>query len=112
MFRLSKPKSCCALQGEVLEQQFGEEEAAFRTLDLYTSAVLESSLAPTKAPKPEWRTIMAEMSKARRPAPCPLPCMQPACTVTDVQRASCPRSGLWVTWLPCARASPEKRGSG
>lgn len=51
------------LQGEVLEQQFGEEEAAFRTLDLYTSAVLESSLAPTKAPKPEWREIMAHMSK-------------------------------------------------
>ena len=112
MFWLSKPKSCCALQGEVLEQQFGEEEAAFRTLDLYTSAVLESSLAPTKAPKPEWRTIMAEMSKARRPAPCSLPCMQPACTVTDVQHASCPRSGPWVTWLPCARASPEKRCSG
>lgn len=51
------------LQGEVLEQQFGEEEAAFRTLDLYTSAVLEASLAPTKAPKPEWREVMVEMSK-------------------------------------------------
>lgn len=30
-----------SLQGEVLEQQFGEAEVAFRTLDLYTSAVLE-----------------------------------------------------------------------
>ena len=30
-----------AAQGEVLEQQFGEAEVAFRTLDLYTSAVLE-----------------------------------------------------------------------
>lgn len=29
------------VQGEVLEQQFGEAEVAFRTLDLYTSAVLE-----------------------------------------------------------------------
>jgi phosphoenolpyruvate carboxylase len=51
------------VQGEVLEQQFGEEEAAFRTLDLYTSAVLEASLAPTKKPKPEWREVMAQMSK-------------------------------------------------
>jgi phosphoenolpyruvate carboxylase len=47
----------------VVEQQFGEEEAGFRTLDLYTSAVLEASLAPTQAPKPEWRAVMAEMSK-------------------------------------------------
>ncbi len=56
----------------MLEQQFGEEEAAFRTLDLYTSAVLEASLAPTKAPKPEWREVMAQMSKVRAPAlpPC------------------------------------------
>lgn len=51
------------VQGEVLEQQFGEAEVAFRTLDLYTSAVLEASLNPTNAPKPEWREVMAEMSK-------------------------------------------------
>ena len=47
----------------MLEQQFGEAEVAFRTLDLYTSAVLEASLNPTNAPKTEWRSVMAEMSQ-------------------------------------------------
>ena len=55
----------CLHQGEVLEQQFGEAEVAFRTLDLYTSAVLEASLNPTKAPKTEWRSVMADMSQVR-----------------------------------------------
>ena len=53
----------CMHQGEVLEQQFGEAEVAFRTLDLYTSAVLEASLNPTNAPKAEWRSVMAQMSQ-------------------------------------------------
>lgn len=51
------------VQGEVVEQQFGEEEIAFRTLDLYTSAVLEATLAPSSAPKPEWRAVMSELSE-------------------------------------------------
>lgn len=51
------------IQGEVVEQQFGEKEVCFRTLDLYTSAVLEASLNPTDPPKPEWREAMSEMSK-------------------------------------------------
>ena len=54
-------------QGETLEQQFGEKEVCFRTLDLYTSAVLESTLSPTRAPKPEFRPAMDAMSKARAP---------------------------------------------
>ena len=53
------------VQGETLEQQFGEKEVCFRTLDLYTSAVLESALNPTRPPKPEFRTAMDAMSKAR-----------------------------------------------
>ena len=52
----------CA-QGEVIEQQFGEKELCFRTLDLYTSAVLEASLNPTTSPKPEWRGAMDLMSE-------------------------------------------------
>ena len=52
-------------QGETLEQQFGEKEVCFRTLDLYTSAVLESALNPTRPPKPDYRTAMDAMSKAR-----------------------------------------------
>ena len=46
-----------------MEQQFGEKEVCFRTLDLYTSAVLEASLNPTKHPKKEYREVMATMSK-------------------------------------------------
>jgi len=51
------------VQGEVIEQQFGEEEVCFRTLDLYTSAVLEAGLDPPPAPKPEWRAMMAALSR-------------------------------------------------
>lgn len=39
------------VQGEIIEQQFGEKEVAFRTLDLYTSAVLEAVMDPPPAPK-------------------------------------------------------------
>ena len=52
-------------QGETLEQQFGEKEVCFRTLDLYTSAVLESTLNPVVQPKADFRTALNEMSKAR-----------------------------------------------
>ena len=51
------------MQGETLEQQFGEQEVCFRTLDQYTSAVLESTLNPVVQPKEEFRTAMDEMAK-------------------------------------------------
>jgi phosphoenolpyruvate carboxylase len=51
------------VQGEVVEQQFGEKEIAFRTMDLYTGAVLEATLAPTQQPSQVWRDTMAEMAK-------------------------------------------------
>ncbi|KAK9811208.1 hypothetical protein WJX73_010686 [Symbiochloris irregularis] len=51
------------IQGETMEQQFGEKEVCFRTLDLYTSAVLEASLNPAATPKQEYRDAMAEMSQ-------------------------------------------------
>eukprot|EP00877_Chromochloris_zofingiensis_P014491 jgi/Chrzof1/9296/UNPLg00263.t1_PEPC1[v5.2] len=50
------------IQGETIEQQFGEKEVCFRTLDLYTSAVLEAALDPPSNPKQEWRDIMAKLS--------------------------------------------------
>lgn len=59
--------ACGVVQGETLEQQFGEKEVCFRTLDLYTSAVLESTLNPVVQPKAEFRSVMAEMSKVRTP---------------------------------------------
>ena len=46
-----------------MEQQFGEKEVCFRTLDLYTSAVLESTLNPVVQPKAEFRSVLNEMSK-------------------------------------------------
>jgi phosphoenolpyruvate carboxylase len=52
-------------QGETLEQQFGEKESCFRTLDLYTSAVLESSLNPVKPPLKQFREAMGSMAKVR-----------------------------------------------
>lgn len=55
------------MQGEVIEQQFGEQEVCFRTLDLYTSAVLEASLSPAPTPKQEYRDAMKRMSEVRTP---------------------------------------------
>lgn len=56
-----------------MEQQFGEQEVAFRTLDLYTSAVLEASLNPAPKPEPEWRDIMKKLSEVgpRQQRQCP-----------------------------------------
>ncbi|KIY91861.1 phosphoenolpyruvate carboxylase [Monoraphidium neglectum] len=51
------------IQGETIEQQFGEKEVAFRTLDLYTSAVLEAGLDPPSAPKREWREMMDSLGR-------------------------------------------------
>jgi hypothetical protein len=45
-------------QGETIEQQFGEQELCFRTLDMYTSAVLEASLDEPSGPQQEWRDMM------------------------------------------------------
>ncbi len=50
--------SYCRPQGETVEQQFGEREIAFRTMDLYTSAVIEATLAPIPQPKEVcWRGL-------------------------------------------------------
>jgi phosphoenolpyruvate carboxylase len=51
------------IQGETIEQQFGEREVCFRTLDLYTSAVLEACLDPPSAALPEWRELMHRLSE-------------------------------------------------
>ena len=54
----------------MVEQQFGEKEVCFRTLDLYTSAVLEASLDPVVHPKSEWRKAMEGMSEVRTQTTC------------------------------------------
>eukprot|EP00955_Chlamydomonas_euryale_P085488 364100-Chlamydomonas_euryale.AAC.66 len=37
-------------------------QVCFRTLDVYTSAVLEACMDPPRAPKPEWREMMSKLS--------------------------------------------------
>lgn len=50
------------IQGEVIEQSFGEEHLCFRTLERYTAATLEHGMHPPTSPKPEWRALMDEMA--------------------------------------------------
>ena len=51
------------VQGEVIEQNFGEHENCFHTMDLYTAATLEHTLKPPDGPVDEWREVMATMEK-------------------------------------------------
>ncbi|SBS27795.1 Phosphoenolpyruvate carboxylase [Marinomonas spartinae] len=50
-------------QGEMIRFKFGIPDIAVRSLELYCSAVLESTLTPSSAPKEEWRAIMDEMAE-------------------------------------------------
>ncbi|KAL1817917.1 hypothetical protein ACET3Z_020491 [Daucus carota] len=50
------------VQGEVIEQSFGEEHLCFRTLQRFTAATLEHGMRPPISPKPEWRALMDEMA--------------------------------------------------
>ncbi|KAG0575701.1 hypothetical protein KC19_5G024900 [Ceratodon purpureus] len=50
------------IQGEVIEQSFGEEHLCFRTLQRFTAATLEHGMHPPIAPKPEWRNLMDIMA--------------------------------------------------
>ncbi|WOL02092.1 phosphoenolpyruvate carboxylase 2-like [Canna indica] len=50
------------VQGEVIEQSFGEEHLCFRTLQRFTAATLEHGMHTPISPKPEWRALMDEMA--------------------------------------------------
>ncbi|KAL6215070.1 hypothetical protein ACLB2K_014501 [Fragaria x ananassa] len=57
------------VQGEVIEQSFGEEHLCFKTLQRFTAATLEHGMNPPPppppppvSPKPEWRALMDEMA--------------------------------------------------
>ncbi|TYG40334.1 hypothetical protein ES288_D12G084700v1 [Gossypium darwinii] len=50
------------VQGEVIEQSFGEEHLCFRALQRFTAATLEHGMHPPVSPKPEWRALMDEMA--------------------------------------------------
>ena len=50
-------------QGETIRYKFGLPNLAVRSLHLYTSAILESLIAPPPAPSPEWRELMDRMAE-------------------------------------------------
>lgn len=50
------------VQGEVIEQSFGEEHLCFRTLQRFTAATLEHGMHPPISPKLEWRALLDQMA--------------------------------------------------
>ncbi len=50
------------VQGEMIQAEFGLVGIALRTLEVYTTATLDATLAPAAAPKPEWRATIQEMA--------------------------------------------------
>jgi len=49
-------------QGEVIQSRFGLPGVALRSLELYTTGVLEASLAPPPGPEPAWREAMDRLA--------------------------------------------------
>jgi phosphoenolpyruvate carboxylase len=45
-------------QGEMIQARFGLPGIAERTLEVYTTSILEAMLTPPAAPRPEWRAAM------------------------------------------------------
>nr|XP_043624491.1 phosphoenolpyruvate carboxylase 2-like [Erigeron canadensis] len=50
------------IQGEVIEQSFGEEHLCFRTLQRFCAATLEHGMNPPISPLPEWRQLMDNLA--------------------------------------------------
>ncbi len=53
-------------QGETIDSKFGLPGIALRTLERYTTAVLEATLRPTQDAKPRWRQRMQELADSAR----------------------------------------------
>ena len=51
-------------QGEMIRAKFELPGIALRTLEIYTTATLEASLAPPPEPEPAWRQAMEEIADA------------------------------------------------
>ncbi|MFQ3230294.1 phosphoenolpyruvate carboxylase [Reinekea sp.] len=49
-------------QGEMIRYKFGLPRVAIRSLAVYVAATLRATLDPHDAPKPEWRTLIEQMS--------------------------------------------------
>ncbi|HEX7154625.1 MAG TPA: phosphoenolpyruvate carboxylase [Thermoanaerobaculia bacterium] len=54
------------VQGEMIQAEFGLVGIALRTLEVYTTATLDATLAPSAPPRDEWRAAMQRMSDASR----------------------------------------------
>ncbi|MCH8497079.1 MAG: phosphoenolpyruvate carboxylase [Marinobacter sp.] len=50
-------------QGEMIRFKFGLPRLAEQSLTLYTSAVVEATLSPPPAPRPQWREMMNSLSR-------------------------------------------------
>ncbi|OLC84728.1 MAG: phosphoenolpyruvate carboxylase [Acidobacteria bacterium 13_1_40CM_4_65_8] len=55
-------------QGETIEAKFGLVDIAVRTLEVYTSAMLEATVAPQPAPRAEWRESVDRVADEARAA--------------------------------------------
>ena len=53
-------------QGEMIQAKFGLTDIAVRTMEVYTTATLEATLAPPSQPAPEWRAMMDRLSDRAR----------------------------------------------
>jgi phosphoenolpyruvate carboxylase len=55
-------------QGEMIQEKFGLIDIALRTLEVYTTATLEATLAPAAVPREEWRACMRRLFERAREA--------------------------------------------
>ena len=53
-------------QGEMIQAKFGVVDIAVRTMEVYTTATLDATLAPARTPAAEWRDAMDRLSEAAR----------------------------------------------
>jgi phosphoenolpyruvate carboxylase len=52
------------VQGEMIQAEFGLAGIALRTLEVYTTATLDATVAPPPDPRPQWRELMQTMADA------------------------------------------------
>ena len=55
-------------QGEMIQAKFGLIDIAVRSMEVYATATLEATLAPTAQPEPAWRAAMDRLSDRARAA--------------------------------------------
>ena len=53
-------------QGEMIQAKFGMPGIAFRSLEIYTTAVLQATLRPPASPEHNWRKLMQTMADLSR----------------------------------------------